>query len=131
MNIKLVGGESIRVPEVGKIFVEGSVARPGAYPVVDPISINTVTTAIAQAGGLIQFAAHEAYIIRIDDQGMTHRIYVPLWDIQNRKKPDVTLLARDILQVPDSPKRRITQTTIQTLSGVGASSTTGLILYRH
>ena len=129
LNIKLVGGEAIRVPEVGKIIVEGSVARPGSYPVIDPVSNNTVTTAIAQAGGLIQFAAHEAYIIRIDDQGLTHRIFVPLWDIQNRKKPDVTLLARDILQVPDSPKRRITQTAIQTLSGVGAGATTGLLIY--
>jgi len=131
LNIKLAGGEAIRVPEVGKIIVEGSVARPGTYPVLDPISTNTVTTAIAQAGGLIQFAAHEAYIIRVDDQGLTHRIFVPLWDIQDRKKPDVTLLARDILEVPDSPKRRITQTTIQTLSGVGASTTTGLLIYRH
>jgi polysaccharide export outer membrane protein len=131
LNIKLVGGEAVRIPEVGKIIVEGSVARPGTYPVLDPISNNTVTTAIAQAGGLIQYAAHEAYIIRIDDQGLTHRILVPLWDIQDRKKPDVTLLARDILQVPDSPKRRITQTTIQTLSGVGASTTTGLLIYRH
>jgi polysaccharide export outer membrane protein len=127
LNIKLNGGEEVRVPEVAKIIVEGSVVRPGTYPVLDPISTNTVMTAIAQAGGLIQYADHKAYIIRIDDQGVTHRIDVPLWDIQNRKKPDITLQARDILQVPDSPKRRITQNTINSVTGVGSSAATAAI----
>jgi protein involved in polysaccharide export with SLBB domain len=131
LNLKLSGGEEVRIPEVGKIVVEGNVQRPGVYPVLDPLSTNTVMTAIAQAGGLAQYADHQAYIFRTDDQGVTHQIPVPLWDIQNRRKPDITLQARDTLQVPDSPKRRITQTTIQTLSGVGASATTGLIIYKH
>lgn len=131
LNVKLSGGEEIRVPEVGHFVVQGSVAKPGVYPVLDPLSTNTVTTAIAQAGGLIQFAAHRAVITRIDEQGVTHTIQVPLWDIQDHKKPDIQLQARDILQIPDSPKRRITQTTIQTLSGVGAGATTGLIIYKH
>ncbi len=131
LNLKLTGGEQIRVPEVGRIIVQGSVLKPGVYPVLDPLSTNTVTTAIAQAGGLMQYSAHYAIITRIDDQGVTHTINVPLWDIQDHKKPDVQLQARDILQVPDSPRRRITQTTLQTLSGVGASTTTGLIIYRH
>jgi polysaccharide export outer membrane protein len=128
LNIKLSGGEEVRVPEVAKIIVEGSVVRPGIYPVQDPIALNTVMTAIAQAGGLIQYADHKAYIIRVDDQGVTHRIEVPLWDIQNRKKPDMTLQARDILQVPDSPKRRITQTTINSVTGVGSSAASSAIL---
>ncbi len=128
LNIKLTGGEEVRVPEVLKIIVEGSVVRPGPYPVLDPVSTNTVMTAIAQAGGLIQYADHVAYIIRVDDQGVTHTIKVPLWDIQNRKKPDVTLQARDILQVPDSPKRRITQTTINSVTGVGMSASSAAIL---
>ena len=129
LNLKLTGGEEILVPEVGKIVVEGNVAKPGIYPVLDPLSTNTVMTAIAQAGGLAQFADHVAYIIRTDDQGNVHRIQVPLWDIQNRKKPDITLQARDTLQVPDSPKRRITQQVITTASGVGAAVTTGVVVY--
>lgn len=127
LNIKLLGGEEIRIPPVGQIIVEGSVVKPGPYPVLDPISLNTVTTAIAQAGGLIQYAAHTVFIIRIDDQGVTHRITVPLWDIQKHKKPDVTLQARDILQVPDSSARRITQNTINSITGVGAAATTAAI----
>jgi polysaccharide export outer membrane protein len=131
LNIKLTGGEELRVPEVGKMVVEGNIAKPGVYPVLDPTARNTVSTAIAQAGGLSQYADHTAYIYRADDQGVTHTIEVPLWDILNRRKPDMTLQARDILHVPDSPKRRMTQTAIQTLTGVGATATTGLLIYRH
>jgi len=127
LNLKLTGGEEIRVPPVGQIIVEGNVVKPGTYPVLDPISINTVTTAIAQAGGLAPYAEHVVYIIRTDAQGQTHRIPVQLWDIQKHKAPDVTLQAKDILQVPDSPRRRITQTSINTLTGVGAAATSAAI----
>lgn len=130
LNLKLTGGEEIRVPEVGKIVVQGSVMKPGVYPVLDPIANNTVSTAIAQAGGLAQFADHQAYIFRVDEKGNKFQIPVPLWDIINRKKPDMVLQAKDILQVPDSPKRRITQTTIQSLTGVGAASATALVYKR-
>ncbi|HWE50772.1 MAG TPA: polysaccharide biosynthesis/export family protein [Bryobacteraceae bacterium] len=131
LNLILTGGEEIRVPEVAKIIVEGSVARPGVYPVQDPVTLNTVSTAIAQAGGLIQFADHKAFILRVDDQGVTHTIPVPLWEIINRRKPDITLQARDILQVPDSPKRRITQTTINSLTGIGTTAATTSIYLAH
>jgi protein involved in polysaccharide export with SLBB domain len=88
------------------IVVVGSVARPGAYPVLDPAFNNTVTTAIGQAGGLIPYADHIAFVIRVDDQGVTRRIQVALWDIINDKKPDVTLLAGDVLQIPAAPMRK-------------------------
>ncbi len=91
------------------IVVEGSVAKPGVYPIPYTGQLPTVTTAIAQAGGLIQYADHRAFIIRVDDQGLTHTIAVQLWDIMNRKKPDISLQPGDILQVPDSPKRRLLQ----------------------
>ena len=35
VNFALHGGEEIRVPEAGKIFVVGNVRRPGAFPVRD------------------------------------------------------------------------------------------------
>jgi protein involved in polysaccharide export with SLBB domain len=89
------------------IVVEGSVSRPGVYPVQTPAELNTVTTVIAQAGGLIRYASHKAVIVRMDDQGQTIRVEVPLWDIINRRKPDIVLRPGDILQVPDTPRRLI------------------------
>ena len=45
-------------------------------------------------------------VARTDEKGATHEIQIPLRDIMNRKAPDVTLQARDVLYVPDSSGRR-------------------------
>jgi polysaccharide export outer membrane protein len=126
LNIKLVGGEEVRVPDVGKIIVAGSVAHPGPYPILDG-NANTVTTAIAQAQGTIQFYSHQAFIYRPDDKGVLHEIPVDLGKILARKVPDVTLQAKDILYVPDSSKRRITQNTLNSLTGLGTQATAAMI----
>jgi polysaccharide biosynthesis/export protein len=130
LNIKLTGGEVIRVPDVGKIIVSGSVVHPGPVPVLDGVA-NTVTTAIAQAQGTIQFYSHTVYIYRPDDKGVRHEIPVDLGKIQARKAPDVPLQARDILYVPDSSRRRITQNTLNSLTGVaGGAAVAGIYLAR-
>jgi polysaccharide export outer membrane protein len=126
LNLKLTGGEEIRVPDVGKFIVAGSVNTPGPYPILDG-NQNTVVTAIAQAKGTIQYYSHSAFIYRPDDKGTLHEIPVDLGGILQRKKPDITLYAHDILYVPDSSGRRITQTTINALTGVGAGATSALI----
>ncbi len=126
LNLKLTGGEEVRVPDVGKIVVAGSVVHPGAYPVLDGAA-NTVTTAIAQAQGTIQYFSHTAYIYRPDANGAMHEIKVDLGGILKRKKPDITLQARDVLYVPDSSGRRITQNTINSITGVGAAATSAAI----
>ena len=126
LNLKLVGGEEIRVPDVGKVMVSGSVAHPGPYSVLDT-GANTVMTAIAQAQGTIQYYSHTVYIFRPDANGVMHEIPVDLGKILKRKAPDVTLQARDILYVPDSPSRRITQTTINSITGLSSSATSALI----
>jgi hypothetical protein len=60
-----------------------------------------------------------------------HEIRVDLGKILARKEPDVTLQARDILYVPDSSGRRITQETITALTSVGAGASTALIYVMH
>ena len=34
-NVILEGGEEVRVPEAGRVFVVGNVKKPGAFPVGD------------------------------------------------------------------------------------------------
>lgn len=130
LNISLTGGEEIRVPDVGKIIVAGSVLHPGPVPVLDGAP-NTVITAIAQAQGTVQYFSHTAYIYRPDDKGAIHEIKVNLGKIMARKEPDITLQARDILYVPDSSGRRITQNTINSLTGVGAGVSTAMVYVMH
>ena len=65
MNLKLTGGEEIRVPEVGKVYVVGTVRKPGAFPVQNS-SETTVLQMLALAEGLAPFASKQAYIYRQD-----------------------------------------------------------------
>ncbi len=127
LNIELIGGEDIRVPEVGKLVVTGNVTQPGVYPVLDPIEMNTVKSAIGQARGLAQYWGTTGYIYRMDEKGATHEIAIPLRNIMDRKAPDVTLQAHDVLYVPDSSGRRITQETVTMLMGLGPAFTNALI----
>lgn len=126
LNLKLTGGEQIRVPDVGKFIVAGSVNKPGPYPIIDGAA-NTVVTAIAQAQGTIQYFSHTAYLYRPDDKGTMHEITVPLGDILARKKPDITLQAKDVLYVPDSSARRITQETVTALTGTSTAALTAML----
>jgi len=126
LNIKLTGGEQIRVPDVGKFVVFGSVNKPGAYPVLDG-NANTVLTAIAQAQGTVQYFSHTAYLYRPDDKGTMHEILVPLGEILKRKAADIPIQAKDSLYVPDSSGRRLTQNMVTTMTGVGASAIISLV----
>jgi protein involved in polysaccharide export with SLBB domain len=127
LNIELIGGEEIRVPEIARLVVTGNVTQPGVYPVLDPIEMNTVKSAIGQAKGLAQYWGTTGYIYRTDEKGSVHEIKIPLRDIMGRKAPDVTLQARDVLYVPDASNRRITQEIVTMLMGLGPAFTNALI----
>lgn len=127
-NIRLNGGEEIRVPEVGKVVVAGNVRRSGVYPVQDS-GATTVLTAIAQAEGLAQYHANIAYIYRTDKTGKRQEIAVPLGNIMKRKTADMTLEPRDLLYVPDSTGKKATAETIERLIGFGAQAGSWAIIY--
>jgi len=120
LNIKLIGGEEIRVPEVSKIYVVGNVKKPGAFPVQDGAD-TTVFQMLALAEGLTQFAAKQAFIYRREGVGDKNEIAIPLSRIMDRKAADVPLVANDILYIPDSKGKRMTLGTLEKVLGVGTS----------
>jgi polysaccharide export outer membrane protein len=128
LNYELHGGEEIRVPEAGKIFVVGNVKRPGAFPVRDA-SDNSVLRVIALSEGLLPFAAKEAYIYRRDEKGTKQEITVALEKIMQRKSPDVILETDDLFYVPDNKTRRTTFTVIDRITTFGASTASGLLIW--
>ena len=67
-NLKLVGGEEIRVPEAGKVFVVGNVKKPGAFSVEDG-GETSVLKMLALAEGLAAYAGKQAYIYRREASG--------------------------------------------------------------
>jgi polysaccharide export outer membrane protein len=129
LNVKLQGGDLVRVPIVGTVVVAGNVHLSGIYPVQDS-GTTTVMTAIAQAQGLGDYKPKMVFIYRPDEQGVKHEIPVPLMDILKRKKPDVTLQARDVLFVPDANGKKNFNLWMDRVAGVGTGAATGALIYR-
>ena len=131
LNPPLVGGEEIRVPEAGRIYVAGSVKNPGAFIMKDA-SDTSVLKVLALAGGLIPFASKQAFVYR-RRPGVTEKdeIPVPLERIIARKSPDVALASDDILYVPDSKGRRLSAGALERIAGFAGATTSGLLIWRH
>jgi polysaccharide biosynthesis/export protein len=106
-NLTLEGGEEIRVPQAGRVFVAGNVKHPGAFR-MDGAGETTVLKALALAEGLAPFATKEAYIFRAGSAGAAGRTEIPvaLSKILERTAPDVALSSNDILYVQPPPARR-------------------------
>jgi len=128
VNYELHGGEEIRVPEAGKIFVVGNVRKPGAFTVRDA-GDNSVLRMVALSEGLLPFAAKEAYIYRRDEKGAKQEIPVALEKIMQRKSADVTLETDDVFYVPDNKTRRTTFTIIDRMTAFGAATASGLLIW--
>jgi polysaccharide export outer membrane protein len=126
LNVSLIGGEEIRVPEVGKVYVIGNVKKPGAFPVQDGVE-STVLKMLALSEGLMPYASKDAYIYRREGSGSKNEIQIPLSKIMERKAPDAPLLANDILYVPDNKGRRMTLGVLEKIAVFGAGASTALI----
>lgn len=129
LNLVLQGGEEIRVPEAGKIFVVGNVKRPGAFPVQQTDGLS-VLKLLALSEGLLPFSAKHAYVIR-RDAGPSGRkeTAIPLKEILARKSPDVNLSADEILYVPDNQGRRLSLATLERVISFGSTTASGLLIW--
>jgi polysaccharide export outer membrane protein len=126
LNIRLRGGEEIRIPEAGRIFVVGNVKRPGAFYVTDG-SESSVLKALALSEGLEGFPSHTAYIYRNEASGAKKdEIKVELKQIMDRKAPDVALEPNDILYIPSATGTRASLKVLEESLGlagvIGAAS---------
>jgi polysaccharide export outer membrane protein len=129
LNIRLEGGEEIRVPEAGKVFVVGNVKRPGAFSIKDTAE-SSVLKVLALSEGLSPFSTKMAYIYRQEGgKGGKSEIPIELAQIMKRKSPDVPLLANDILYIPDNNKRRTAMTTLDRIATFGAGTVSGVLVY--
>jgi polysaccharide biosynthesis/export protein len=129
-NSVLHGGEEIRVPEAGKIFVVGNVRKPGAFPVRDAAD-HSVLKLVALSEGLMPYAANEAYIYRRSESGGKLEIAIPLARIMGRKEPDVPLQVDDVLYIPDNKTRRNAATILDRIASFGTSTASGVLIWGH
>ncbi|HVN94184.1 MAG TPA: polysaccharide biosynthesis/export family protein [Terracidiphilus sp.] len=129
LNESLQGGEVIRVPEAGRIFIVGDVKKSGAFYITDG-SESSVLKALALSEGLDSFSSHEAYIYRADDAGQGRKeIPIELKKIMDRKTPDVALEAGDILYVPSATGAKASLKTLETSLGIGTALGAAFIYY--
>jgi polysaccharide biosynthesis/export protein len=129
-NVRLEGGEEVRVPEIGKIFLTGNVRTPGSFAMQDN-SETTILKALALSQGTLPYSDKTAYIYRKDPlTGQRAEIPVPLQQIMARKSPDVIVYADDIIYIPENHGRKLAGETLDRLTGTGGSVASALVL-RH
>jgi polysaccharide export outer membrane protein len=127
-NLRLSGGEEVRVPEAGKVFVVGNVKRPGAFPVQDGAE-TSVLRMLALAEGLAPFAGKLAYIYRREASGSKNEIPIELNKIMLRKAPDAPLLANDVLYIPDNRNGRLGLAILEKLLLFGGTAGATALVY--
>lgn len=130
LNPPLYGGEQVRVPELGKVFVLGNVHKPGAFHVEDA-SGTSVLRLLALTEGLLPYTGSQAFIYRrVPGSPVLKEVPIELGRIMERKAPDLPLSANDILYIPESKGKRLAASVLDRLSGFGSSTATGLIVWR-
>ncbi len=138
-NVLLEGGEEVRVPPVGKIFVVGNVKKPGAFRADDGTGMSLLK-ALALAEGLSPFAQKSAYIYRrgaVNNAGSAHdgstreapkEVVVALQKIMDRKASDIDLSPNDILYIPDNRGRRLAMTALERAIGFASNTASGAVV---
>jgi polysaccharide biosynthesis/export protein len=130
LNLTLEGGEEVRVPEIGRVFVVGNVHKPGAFRIEDPSGLS-VLKGLALAEGLIPFASKQAYIYRRGDAApgaAPKEMVVELRRILDRKSPDLDLGPGDILYIPDNRAAHLTAGAIEKAIGFAAGTASGALI---
>jgi polysaccharide export outer membrane protein len=114
------------IPRAGIVYVLGDVMRSGGY-VLDGRRNLSVEAAMALAGGGGHAAAlNRVHIVRTLESGRKEDIVVAVNRIYKGKAPDVTLKDGDIVYVPTSNGRLITEQAISSALSIG----TNVAIYR-
>ena len=127
LNIEIKPLDTISVSKADVIYVSGAVRRPGGFVLEDRPTI-TVLQAITMAEGFTGTAAKgAARILRTTQDGSRTEIPVNITKIQKGKAEDTTLAANDILFVPESKGKFVSQQATQ----AGMSALTGWLIWTH
>ncbi|MDP8989908.1 MAG: hypothetical protein M3N41_07490, partial [Acidobacteriota bacterium] len=79
--------------------------------------------------GVLPYAAKQAYIYRREANGDKREIEVEFDKIMQRKAPDMALQVDDVLYIPDNKSRRNTANVIDRITGFGASTASGILIW--
>lgn len=120
-DVQVFPGDSILVPRAGIVYVVGDVNRAGGY-VLDGRRALTVEEAMALAGGGAHAAAlNRVQLVRTLEDGRKEAITIPVNLIYKGRAPDVSMKDGDVLYVPTSTGKLVTETAITSALGIGTS----------
>ena len=127
LNIEIKPLDIISVSKAEVVYVTGAVGKPGGFVLEDRPSM-TVLQAVAMAQGLSFTAAKKsARIIRTNQDGSKREVPINLSKILKGRAEDTTLLADDVLFVPDSAKKMI----VKQGTDAGFAAFTGWLIWVH
>jgi polysaccharide biosynthesis/export protein len=114
VNMPVQPGDVLDVPQSGMFFVDGSVGKPGSYPLSRPY---TLTQALAIAGGVMPRLADYSGIVvfRRQESPEVERISVNLKDVLGGQTTDPPIQADDVIFVPTSTAKYILERFIGTI----------------
>jgi len=123
-NVEVLPGDTVVVSRAGIVYVVGEVQKPGGFMMENNGSL-TVLQAIALAQGATKLARlDKAKLIRKTSAG-PQELSIDLKGILTAKKPDLPLLAEDIIFLPSSPGKNAARRTLEAV----VQSATGLAIY--
>jgi polysaccharide export outer membrane protein len=107
-DIRLQGGDVVRVPKAGIVYVMGAVERPGGFVLSNDRDAMSVLKVMALAGGPKSTAKSSQSLIlrKMGSVGQQQELHLDLKKLMEHKTEDVRLNAGDIVFVPDSSGKR-------------------------
>lgn len=116
LQLPLLAGDVIVVPEAGKVSVDGEVNSPGSYPLG---SGTTVLGAVAAAGGLTYAAkVGEVELVRGIGEGKRAMVVLDLEQLALNSDLDLKVLNGDLLRVPSDSGRFERRQVVEVLNRV-------------
>jgi polysaccharide export outer membrane protein len=106
-QVLIYPGDMVVVPKAGIIYILGDVNRPGGFVMSNNESQMTLLQGLALAGGLTRSAKQGHARLLHKQNGTLQQEELSLGEIQKGKRPDIRLVAGDVLFVPFSYVKNI------------------------
>jgi polysaccharide biosynthesis/export protein len=129
-NLMLHGGEEVRVMPAGRVYIIGGVVKPGTVLLSDDRPLNLLQ-AVSLAGGPTPTAGRKAYLLRSSEPDPQRReIAFDFKTVMKQPDKNLVLQSNDVIFVPDSHLRRITQGGASAAASSFMYTIMGVLLWR-
>jgi len=120
-EVQVFPGDTIMVPRAGIVYVLGAVNKPGGF-VLNGHDTMTTVKAMALAGGTSRAPSlNNTQLVRNEEDGRRIMVRVPLDHVLKGTASDLSLRDGDILYVPTSTRKIVTQQAIVAALAVGTA----------